>query len=141
MFLYLNTASYEKIILALIDNKGAVLKLKKIKAPYQQSEKLLSAIEKLKIKSQKLKVKELKGIIIVAGPGSFTSLRIGLATANTLAWACQISIIGVKYKNSPNDEALIKEGWRKISKIKRFKQVLPFYGQEPNIGRKNKKHI
>ncbi|MDD5289755.1 MAG: hypothetical protein PHT40_00965 [Patescibacteria group bacterium] len=158
MILYINTTASDKIILALADKTGSVLKFKKIKAPHQQSEKLLFAIEKLlnyqitrlasclafgsprRTRSKRVK---LSGVIIVSGPGGFTSLRIGIATANALAWACQIPIIGIECNHDLNhdfnhDKDLIKKGAAKLAKIRGFKQVLPKYGQEPNIG-KNKK--
>ena len=86
---------------------------------------------------------QILGIIVVQGPGGFTSLRIGIATANAMAWALQIPIIGVESNIKSlvisdkeireSDEKLIKSGLKKIKKIKKFRQVLPKYGREPNI--------
>ena len=123
----------DEIILALADGKGQILVKKNIKAKYKQSEKLLLNIDKiLKILKILKDIKDIKGIMVVKGPGSFTALRIGLATANTLAWALHIPIIGVKLTNKQNEE-LIKTGVESFKKIKRFKQVMPEYGMEPNI--------
>jgi tRNA threonylcarbamoyl adenosine modification protein YeaZ len=133
MYLFINTSQKEKMQIALLDKAGQVLVLQNIKSEYQQSEKLLPAIENI-FKKAKIEMKSLKGILAVAGPGGFTSLRIGLATANTLAFSFNIPIVGLepielsktgKYLN------LIK----KISRLKKFKQsILPEYGSEPNIG-------
>lgn len=128
MYLYLNTSLSTRIVLALINNQGKILKFKKIKAFYQQSEKLLSEINKLVVK-----IKNLKGIIVVVGPGSFTSLRVGLTTANTLAWSLKLPLTGIENKNNSEDKELIKINFRKILKQTAFKQVLPQYGQKPNI--------
>jgi tRNA threonylcarbamoyl adenosine modification protein YeaZ len=133
MYLYINTTSSDLIVLALADKKGEVLKLKKIKASYQQSEKLLSEIEKL----LDYQIIKLSGVIVVSGPGGFTSLRIGVASANALAFSLQIPIVGVEYSNSQSDEGIIASGAKRLTKIKQFKQVLPKYGREPNINLKN----
>ena len=138
MYLFIDTSNAEYIFLSLLNKQGKILVFKKIKAPYQQSEKLLTEIEKI-VKTGpaspagKRDWSQLKGIIVIIGPGGFTSLRIGVATANAMAWALQIPIVGVKNDKNLSAENLIQEGYKKIFKLKKFKQVLPVYGQEPNI--------
>jgi len=129
MYLFINTTNYEYIFLALINKKGDIIIQKNIKAKYQQSEKLLENINKILNKN----IKKLKGIICVIGPGGFTSLRIGIATANAMAWALNIPIIGIENKDNLDNLNLINKNYKKIIKLKKFKQVLPKYGQEPNI--------
>jgi tRNA threonylcarbamoyl adenosine modification protein YeaZ len=129
MYLYINTSSHKKIILALFDKTGKVLKFKNINAEYKQSEKLLTEIDKL-IPN----LKNLKGILIITGPGSFTALRIGIATANTIAWSLNIPILGIENKKDLPDAEIIDKNYKKLlNKDKFTKQVLPIYGREPNI--------
>ena len=49
-------------------------------ANYRQSETLLLKIKKL-LHKNKINLKDLTGIIVNKGPGSFTGLRVGIATA------------------------------------------------------------
>ena len=137
MYLYINTSSSEKIVLALLDKKGEILKLKKISAVYKHSEKLLSEINRIFV-GIGLDLSDLKGIIIVIGPGSFTALRIGIATANTMAWSLDIPILGIENKNNSDDKILLDKNFKKILNKKVFKQILPKYGREPNITLKTK---
>jgi len=55
----------------------------------------------LVLREEQVTVADLRGIVVGIGPGSFTGLRIGLATAKTLAYACSIRLAGV-----PTVEAL-----------------------------------
>ncbi len=58
------------------------------------SELLMPHIDKL-LRMAGIKKTELKAVAVSIGPGAFTGLRIGLATAKTLAYALQIPIVGV----------------------------------------------
>jgi len=128
MYLFINTASIEKIILALVNRQGNILARKKIKAKYQQSEKLLINIDKL-IKSDRNKI---KGIIVVSGPGSFTGLRIGVTTANALSFAWNIPVVAVKQSDFGK---MTEIGVKKLNQVKTIEYVMPAYGQEPNISK------
>jgi len=94
--------------------------VKKIKSDRTQAEKLLPAIDKL-LKSSKLRLRNLNGIEVENRGGSFTSLRIGVVTANALAYALNIAVIG---KGKAN---VVK------SKKKKFNIVGPLYDREPEI--------
>lgn len=58
------------------------------------SELLMPHISKV-LEMAGVKKTDLKGIAVSIGPGSFTGLRIGLATAKTLAYALKIPLVGV----------------------------------------------
>jgi len=120
MILYINTISADEIIIALY-NKAKLIITKKIIAPRQQSEKLLPAIDKL-LKSKKIKLTDLEKIRVENYGGSFTSLRIGVITANALAYALKIPV-----------EAS-SEISKKNKKFGAYSIVEPVYDREPNIG-------
>ena len=56
---------------------------------------LLQKIEDL-VHSQGKKLEDLQGIVALAGPGSFTGLRIGLTVANSLAYGLSIPVVATK---------------------------------------------
>ncbi|OIO48931.1 MAG: tRNA (adenosine(37)-N6)-threonylcarbamoyltransferase complex dimerization subunit type 1 TsaB [Parcubacteria group bacterium CG1_02_41_12] len=130
MHLFIDTTEKESFDIALIDDER-VIKKKRIKSIRQHSEKLLKSIDALLL-SAKSSLKDIQGIIAVKGPGSFTSLRIGIATANALAFALGVGIAGV----DKTDE------WSKIvssadlifkKQKKNLNIVIPEYGREPDI--------
>ena len=127
MYLYIDTTEKDSFDIALID-KERIIKKKTVQSYRKHSEKLLKSIEQILL-SQKASLKDLKGIIVVRGPGSFTSLRIGVATANALAFGLGISIVGVD-----KDKGLDKI----VSSIEKLFQrkpsiVISKYGKEPHI--------
>jgi tRNA threonylcarbamoyladenosine biosynthesis protein TsaB len=116
MELFIDTTDKNFLILAL-RTKGKVVARKIIKTHFNQSEKLWPALDKL-LKANKIKIANLKKIIVANGRGSFTSLRIGVAAANALAFAWGLEV---------EDE----QGHFKRSG--RLKIVEPVYDREPNI--------
>jgi len=136
MFLIINTTNNEFILLILAKSQTD-FKVKKIKAEFKQSERLLSAIAEL-LKKNNINLTQLKGLGVVSGPGGFTSLRIGVVTANTLAYALKIPVVGIKRAEFENNQELIKKILAPFRRsggkfILAKNIILPFYGGEPNI--------
>jgi len=118
MILHIDTTQNKAIGISL-EKDGKVLFKKEIKTDFDQAKKLLPAISKI-LKDSKAELAEISGIEVVNKGGSFTSLRIGVVTANALGYA-----LGVPVK-APFGEGKEESG---------FSIVEPFYDREPNIGK------
>lgn len=92
---------------------------------------LLSHIEAL-LESQTAAWKDLAGLVVYRGPGSFTGLRIGATVMNTLAYAQNIPVVGTAGDNWQRDgETRLKAG-------EDDKVVLPEYGRDARITKPRK---
>jgi tRNA threonylcarbamoyladenosine biosynthesis protein TsaB len=91
-------------------------------ADRQLSTTLNTKIEEILNKSSK-SLKDIDGLVIFKGPGSFTGLRIGFSAANTLAYSLQRPIVA-----SAGDD-WIEGGIRGLIKSKNDKIALPDYGE------------
>lgn len=84
----------------------------------------------------KLGYSDLKSIIIVRGPGSFTGLRIGIVIVNAFSYALGIETSGVVQKKKMSVEEIYTAGKKELQK---GQIIEPFYGREPSITVKKKK--
>lgn len=86
-----------------------------------QSSDLLPKIQET-LEKNKIRLTDLTGILVSRGPGSFTGIRIGVTTANTLAWSLNIPVLG--YCDVEIDSVI-----RDIKRQEKtfIKSVLPYY--------------
>src|SRR5512143_949176 len=73
---------------------GSVIGVRTFAAGHRHGSHLLPAIEALTAEAA-LDLAHLGGVVVGLGPGAFTGLRVGLATAKTLAHALGLRIVGV----------------------------------------------
>lgn len=83
----------------------------------------IAQILKLKEKT----FKDVEGIVIYKGPGSFTGLRIGVSVANAMADSLKVPIVGTQ-----TDEWQT-QGIKMLLAGQNDKQVLPDYGADAHI--------
>jgi tRNA threonylcarbamoyl adenosine modification protein YeaZ len=91
--LVLDTAT-STIVVAAGLRDGSLLAADAFEGRYRHSQELLSAIERL-LAGAKLRLPNLAGVVVGTGPGAFTGLRVGLATAKTLAHELRVPVVGV----------------------------------------------
>ena len=96
MILQINTKDRKKITVAFKD-KNKVVKSLSEENEYG-SQVLLPLISKL-LDRENLIFKDLTGIEVEVGPGSFTGLRVGVSVANALGFTLGIPVNGKKIED------------------------------------------
>jgi tRNA threonylcarbamoyladenosine biosynthesis protein TsaB len=124
MILALNTSKPTSELYLLASPKFSIKNKKTWIAGRDLARTLLSEIEQF-LPDQDFN--QLDGLIVYAGPGSFTGLRIGIATMNTIAYANQIPIVGTTGKT------WLKTGVQNILNGQNDQIVLPNYAAAPKI--------
>jgi tRNA threonylcarbamoyl adenosine modification protein YeaZ len=86
--LVINTSEIGKVMVGIITSE------KEFKVEKEQkfgSQALLGAIQEV-LEKANLELKDLTGIKVNIGPGSFTGLRVGVSVANALAYSLKIPV-------------------------------------------------
>ncbi len=91
MILYINTQDRKQVNVALKEDNKTIDELSEQNE--FGSQVLLPLIEKL-LKKNHMEFKDLKGVEVETGPGSFTGLRVGVSVANALGYSLGISVNG-----------------------------------------------
>ena len=65
-----------------------------LKEPRVHAEKLVGLVDKL-FEEQTIRIQKIKAVLVSAGPGSFTGLRIGMSFAKGLVYPHKIPLAGV----------------------------------------------
>ncbi|QQR61251.1 hypothetical protein IPH19_02195 [Candidatus Uhrbacteria bacterium] len=78
-------------------------------------------------------LKKIEGVCVVAGPGSFSSVRAGVLDANMIARLLDIPLIGITVDEAHDLPVLSHQLTAGIWKQKASSYVAPIYDKEPNI--------
>ncbi len=119
MTFFIDSSNNQYIKLAIF-NDSLLIKSNKIKTFRNQSEKLLSSIEKM-LNSLNINLHNIKKIKVANYGESFTSLRVGVLTANALAYALGIEVESIELDKKRN------------KKLKNFNIVIPHYSRDVDI--------
>lgn len=124
-YLCLKTASAVTTLL-VVDGDGHILAKDEWESGRDLARDLLKHIETL-LGEARLDWSEVKGLGVFQGPGSFTSLRIGLTVANTISYSEQLPIVGAQ------GEKWLEQTIERLNAGENDEQVMPFYGADPHI--------
>ena len=91
--LVLDTATRTPVV-ALADERGELIGERQWQSAHRHSEELLERLDDL-LGEAGVERRALAGVVVGTGPGSFTGLRIGLATAKVVAYGVDIPLVGV----------------------------------------------
>jgi tRNA threonylcarbamoyl adenosine modification protein YeaZ len=118
MKLIIDTTDNQSVNLALQDNQGQLLSSSSTPAFRAQGERLLPALQTL-LTEKNLTLADITSIEVANGSGTFSSLRIGVTTANALAYALGVPVTDQDGQSISHDGLQI---------------VAPRYNAEANIG-------
>lgn len=103
--------TFETLIVGVMDGKSELFKVINLDKLNHQK-KLLSTVDEI-LREKSMTIEDIECIAVVVGPGSFTGIRIGIATALGLSFASNIKrvevsafeIVGYKYTGKIEIEA------------------------------------
>jgi tRNA threonylcarbamoyl adenosine modification protein YeaZ len=111
--------STSQVVIAAGTPNGSLLQVTSWEAGYRHGEQLLPAIGRLHGELN-LRRSRIAAIVVGTGPGAFTGLRVGIATAKALAHSLGRPIIGVS-----SAEALIGAATDRTAPAERVVLLLP----------------
>jgi tRNA threonylcarbamoyl adenosine modification protein YeaZ len=82
------------VVVAAGTPDGALLATETFEGRYRHSQELLPAVARL-LEAAGVGLPDLAGVVAGTGPGAFTGLRVGLATAKTLAHELGVPVVGI----------------------------------------------
>ena len=83
--------THDKNVLIILYKDGKIINKENLETKNKHSEVAMPTIDKV-LKEANVDVSELKNIIVVNGPGSFTGERIAVTIAKTIAYALSIPV-------------------------------------------------
>ncbi|MBI4414895.1 MAG: hypothetical protein HY566_01495 [Candidatus Kerfeldbacteria bacterium] len=129
MTLYCDPTADGSMLLALKDGKRLV-GIHRLMLRRGDHENVLPRMLRF-LKSMASEISDIREIVVVRGPGRFSSLRVMAVIANMLAWSYGCRLFAVKRPSIVTDDAryLTVLDHAKL----RVRRVVPLYGRPPSI--------
>jgi hypothetical protein len=137
MILFLSAQDISCLEVGLLDGEGRLLSFQEFIA---RPEDYLAAIANFLL-GHSVNIIDLKKVVVVSGPGSFTSTRIIVTIANTLSFANNLPVIGIVNTSRKNSKELLGELNSVWLKEKGRGFVSPVYDRTPLITLKTNSKI
>ena len=83
--------THDKLVSYVLYNDGKVVDQVQLESNMRHSEIAMPSLIEL-LKKNNLEIRDIKEILVVIGPGSFTGVRIGVVIAKTTAYLLNIPI-------------------------------------------------
>jgi len=109
MPIILNIETSTDICSVCISQQGRVLSIRETERSYSHSEVIAVFIDEC-VKEAGLSMKDLEAVSISQGPGSYTALRIGAATAKGICFALSIPLIAIGTLDALRDSVVKRAG-------------------------------
>jgi len=109
------------LTLVQLTQESKLLTSKQWEAGRELSTQIHQVIESLS-KESDVSLKDIKGVVVYEGPGSYTGLRISISVANALGYSLDVPIVG------STGEDWVDKGSEKLGTITKFIPVVPVYG-------------
>ena len=127
-YLFINTVNQDRPSFAAFDGNGHIL------CSYKFIDKQEDLVRELGIffKKEKMQSAEIKAVLAISGPGSFSASRAGIVLANSFNFVNKIHVLSIKDTGDSTEE-LIKNN---LSGLKRNKKTAGggvYYQKEPDI--------
>ena len=120
MYLYISAQDINELTVGLVDGQSFVRETVVESDPEHFLVKIQNALQEWETKFE-----DLKGVVVVLGPGSPTSLRVTVTIANTIGFAKDVPVIGLINPDRLPAADLIASN--KLEIPDSFKPLSPFY--------------
>ena len=121
----------EKADIILLDDNFKEIGRKSISDKFQVAEKVLPVADEL-MEEHGCNLSMVSAILVNLGPGSYTGQRIGVTTANLIAFSLSIPVVG--YKNNERNTTI--NLLKRDGIDQKFSLVAPLYSSAPTITKK-----
>ncbi|MBU1179431.1 hypothetical protein KJ885_00635 [Patescibacteria group bacterium] len=128
MYLFINTVDKSCSSFVIFGGKGEIFFTHEF---IDKQEKLIGQLKAF-LKKSKIIPKNLKGVLVMSGPGSFTASRAGIVLANSFNFIYKIPVVDAEDRGSGAEE-FIKNNLKKLLKAKKSSTAKVYYSRKPNI--------